>query len=80
MNSSKLWINNEKRRYYRVLVYKDLLGDLILMRQWGSLDTARGGSKVELVDGAEAVARLLGGISKQRLKRGYALTEDTKTP
>jgi len=55
------------------MVYKDLLGDLILMRQWGSLDNARGGSKNNIIDDHESLPRLLDTISKKRYKRGYGL-------
>lgn len=48
---TQLWNNPVKRRYYRVQVMFDLFGDLCLVRSWGSLDTARGNSKVELLAG-----------------------------
>ena len=74
MNTSRVWINKKNRRYYKVLVYKDLLGDLVLMRNWGSLDTARGGMKTELVDQQQAM-NLLVKIGKQRIKRNYEVVE-----
>ena len=74
MKTSKIWINKESRRYYKVLVYKDLLGDLVLMRNWGSLDTARGGIKTELVDQQQAMD-LLAKIGKQRIKHNYEVVE-----
>ena len=70
MNTSRLWINKKKRRYYKVMVYRDLLNDLVLRRNWGSLDTARGGIKTEIVDQQQA-ADLLVKIGKQRIKRNY---------
>ena len=70
MNTAKIWINKKSRRYYKVLVYKDLLGDLVLVRNWGSLDTARGGIKTELID-PQQVNHLLAAIEKKRIKRNY---------
>lgn len=70
MNTSMLWVNQEKRRYYKVLVYEDLLGDLVFLRNWGSLDNARGGVKTEIVSLQEA-EDLLVNIEKRRLKRNY---------
>jgi len=74
MNTSRLWINKEKRRYYKVMVYRDLLDDLVLMRNWGSLDTARGGIKTEIVDHQQAMD-LLVEIGRQRVKRNYEAVE-----
>lgn len=72
MNLSKLWVNKEKRRYYKVMVYRDLLGDLILLRNWGSLDNERGGMKKEVVSHQEAEA-LLVTIEKKRTRHQYQL-------
>jgi predicted DNA-binding WGR domain protein len=74
MNTPRLWINKKKRRYYKVMVYRDLLNDLVMMRNWGSLDTARGGIKTEVVDHDQAV-ELLVKIGKQRIKRNYEIVE-----
>lgn len=74
MNTSRLWINKEKRRYYKVMVYRDLLDDLVVLRNWGSLDTARGGTKIEIVDHQQAM-ELLVKIGKQRVKRNYEIVE-----
>lgn len=50
MNTSMLWVHQEKRRYYRVLVYQDLLGDWVLNRSWGALDSGRGGVRTEVIE------------------------------
>ena len=42
------WINPEKRRYYRATVQHDLLGFTVVVRDYGSLDTARGGRQVDI--------------------------------
>ena len=39
MEQTLLWVNPAKKRYYRLRVETDLLGDLTLVRTWGSLVT-----------------------------------------
>lgn len=70
MNRSMVWVNQKKRRFYRVIVQKDLLGDVVLYRYWGSLDSAHGGTKTELVNGDD-IDNLLFSIDKLRTKKGY---------
>lgn len=65
------WINIEKRRYYRTTVKHDLLGFTVVVRDYGSLDTARGGRKVDIVDSMQEADRLVQRIDKIRLRRGY---------
>lgn len=72
MNLSKVWVNKEKRRYYKVMVHRDLLGDLILLRNWGSLDNERGGMKKEVVSLQEAEAMLVA-TEKKRTSHHYRL-------
>jgi len=74
MNISMLWINQEKRRSYRVCVYQDLLGDWVMVCSLGALDTSHDGSKADLVDVAKADDLLIG-IDKLRVKKGYVNVE-----
>lgn len=39
MTMLELWIHSGKRRYYKFVIYSDLLGDRVLLRSWGSLDS-----------------------------------------
>lgn len=68
---TQLWNNPETRRYYRVQVAPDLFGDLCLVRSWGSLDTARGNSKLEVLPDWQEAQRHLHKIGKERARRGY---------
>lgn len=68
---TQLWKNPTTRRYYRVQVAADLFGDLCLVRYWGSLDTARGNSKTEVLPSWQEAQRHLSKISKERIRRGY---------
>jgi len=73
MNTLELWINKEKRRYYKYIVYSDLLGDRILLRNWGSLDSKIGGTMSQvMVDSAQEQA-LICSIRKKRLQHNYEL-------
>lgn len=71
MYTSQLWINAEKRRYYRASLYQDLLGDWILLRDWGALDSKLGGMKTELLSGLRDGEKKLEGIAKRRRQHHY---------
>jgi hypothetical protein len=75
MKTSLLWINQEKRRYYRVRVYQDLLGDWVLSRSWGALDSSKGGCRVEVIE-PQRFDDLLAEIEKRRRQRDYVLVEE----
>jgi hypothetical protein len=74
---NRLWINREKRRYYRAIFQRDLLGDLILVRSWGSLDSNHGRVQHEIVDSQDTGALKLAEIDKVRVHRGYQSTHRT---
>jgi predicted DNA-binding WGR domain protein len=71
---NKVWINLEKRRYYRAVVQRDLFGDWTITRSWGSLDTNRGQARVELVNSYTACKKVIKNICKRRCYRGYRST------
>lgn len=75
MNETALWINKDKRRFYRAWVYQDLLDDWVLMRIWGSLDSSLGGERKELLSGLEEGLSKLQGIHKRRVSRQYSLVD-----
>lgn len=77
MSESVLWVNEKKRRYYRVWVYQDLLNDWVLLRMWGSLDSSRGGEKKELISSHDEGLSKLCDIHKRRISRHYDLVGDT---
>lgn len=68
---TQLWKNPAKRRYYRVQIAPDLFGELCLVRSWGSLDTARGNSKTEVLPSWQDAQRHLSKIGKERTRKGY---------
>ncbi|ODS22760.1 hypothetical protein AB835_12300 [Candidatus Endobugula sertula] len=61
-----LWIHEQKQRYYRLTVNRDLFGDLCLVRTWGSLVDDCGGSKTEVLDNERSLASQMHVIKKQR--------------
>lgn len=71
------WINAEKRRYYKLYVNYDLLGDLILLTTWGSLDTHQGGKKSILISDFASLPNLLKTIFNRRAHNAYQLEESS---
>ena len=71
MNEAALWVHSSKRKYYAVWVYRDLLGDWILKREWGSLDSNRGGQKTELLGSESEAVSKLAETHQRRLAHGY---------
>ena len=71
MYTSQLWIHSKKRRYYRASVYQDLLGDWVLLRDWGALDSKLGGIKTELLTGLKDGEEKLAMIAKRRKQHHY---------
>lgn len=68
---TQYWKNPTTRRYYRVQIAPDLFGELCLVRSWGSMDTARGNSKMELLRSWQEAQQHLSKISKERTRKGY---------
>ncbi|MGB0848627.1 MAG: hypothetical protein ACPGSM_17985 [Thiolinea sp.] len=73
--TSQLWIHSEKRRYYRASLYQDLLGDWVLLRDWGALDSRLGGIKTELLTGLKEGEEKLLKIAKRRKQHHYHIAE-----
>ena len=65
------WINTEKQRYYQAYLVKDLLGDWVLVRAWGSLNTARGSQRTDLVSSEADGLQKLVALDRRRQQRGY---------
>lgn len=65
-----LYIQKNKRRFYRVMAGYDLFGDCILYQSWGSLDSKLGNSKQQVIDKIQ-LQSLLEKIHDVRLKHQY---------
>lgn len=71
------WYNDDTERFYKLLVGKDLFGDLIIERQWGSTKTEQCQQMrtTALPEKVGEVVILVDGILKTRKAHGYELTE-----
>ena len=67
------WVNATKRRYYRLYIVKDLLGDLCIVRTWGSLDNPTGAHLTHSLLDPVDFERQIKKIIQQRQRRGYQL-------
>ncbi|MBD3821637.1 MAG: hypothetical protein IE914_05200 [Thiotrichales bacterium] len=69
------WHNLSNRRYYRLSLGKDLLGDMVVEREWGSLDTHQHNSKraIFLASELSNVLTLVRNVFRTREAHGYAL-------
>ncbi|PVV12960.1 MAG: hypothetical protein B6D77_04995 [gamma proteobacterium symbiont of Ctena orbiculata] len=70
---NRVWIHQEKRRYYRAHLQPDLFGTWTLTRCWGSLDSQHGQVRTELVASQGKGQQILAGINKRRANHGYRL-------
>lgn len=73
-HNNTLWINVEKRRYYRIRVQTDLFGCPSVIRTWGSLQYDRSGMQIDHID-KDAVGELLATITQRRKTNGYQLVD-----
>lgn len=73
--TNQLWINPNKRRYYRVMLSHDLFDSIVLHCMWGGLDSAKGGDSREVFSDAETANEKLEKIRKRRQQHGYHLVK-----
>ncbi len=72
----ELWIHPEKRRYYKFAIYRDLLGDRVLLRSWGSLDSKLSGCMTQVISSEEEEQPLIDLIRKRRQIHCYELVDN----
>ena len=70
---SKRFENAQKKRYYQVMLAKDLFGDWVITKAWGSLHTANGRKLHVACSSYEEGLKLLEAIDQIRKRRGYKL-------
>ena len=73
-HKNTLWINEEKRRYYRIRVHTDLFGRPSVIRTWGSLQSDRSGMQINHVE-KDALRNLLKAITQRRKTNGYHIVD-----
>lgn len=59
-------------KYYKISLQKDLFGNLLLQKDWGSKTNKRGGSKSFVIT-IDEVESWFNKIHKRRITRGYQL-------
>lgn len=65
------WVNSDKKRYYKLILSRDLLGDWIVTRVWGALYQSRGRASHIPCSTYRDAMQLIDKICKTRMKRGY---------
>lgn len=61
-------------KYYCATIQKDLFGNFVVFKYWGSRHNALGGKRLMHVGNYDEAEKLIALIHKQRIKRGYRLT------
>jgi hypothetical protein len=65
------WVNVEKNRYYRIFLTRDLLGDWLVTKSWGSLSNASGRVTHVACLSLDEAKKMIEKIAQTRLRRGY---------
>jgi hypothetical protein len=67
------WERHADKRYYLIMLYRDLLGDLVLTKVWGGIGKANGNQyHIPVTSESEGLA-LIDQVIKRRRQRGYDL-------
>ncbi|RUM94718.1 MAG: hypothetical protein DSZ28_01685 [Thiothrix sp.] len=74
----KIWINRKTRRHYTVHLAEDLLGEWVLLRSWGSLDSGAGHTRKDLVADYRSGCLEVELIASTRQAYGYLMVEGKK--
>lgn len=69
--TSQLWVHQQKRRYYRAYLCRDLFGAVYLYCVWGSLDSKQGGERSEIFSHWGEALEQMEKVSKRRRQHGY---------
>lgn len=70
------WINKEKSRYYKVIIYKDMLNDWIITSIWGGINSRLGNYKHMVMSDTNKINNFISTMNTRRVKRGYVLLND----
>jgi predicted DNA-binding WGR domain protein len=70
----KRFQNTNKRRYYQLYLAKDLLGDWVLIKSWGALDSSRGRVVHLQLPNYLAGLQQIENLAKTRMRRGYVVS------
>lgn len=65
------WEHPEKKRYYQLFLSRDLLGDWVVTKAYGGLNTSVGRVTHVACSSLEDAKKLMSHIAQIRFKRGY---------
>lgn len=65
----------EKKRFYKLVLSRDLLGDWVITRVWGGINQATGRISHIPCPTYEDAIHLMEKIAKTRLVRGYIMSD-----
>ena len=68
------WIHPNKKRYYRLMLNKDLLSDWVITKAWGGINTANGRVVHVPCPNKEFALNMMLKLQKVRKQRGYILS------
>lgn len=68
------WEHPDKKRYYKLMLSRDLLGDWVITRVWGGLNQATGRVSHIPCPTYDDAIKLMVEISRIRIKHGYVIT------
>lgn len=71
MLDSYYWFNQKNQRYYKILVHKDMLNDIVLTFTWGGKHSRKGNHKHVVVSSQQEVQQQVNSMMKRRCNRGY---------
>ncbi len=74
----KDWVNSHKRRFYRATLFHDLLGNCILFRVWGCMDSHQSCSLQRVMDSWDQGLNLVRELDYRRERGGYRVVDVEK--
>jgi predicted DNA-binding WGR domain protein len=73
MKTYYYWINQEKARYYKIILHRDILNDWILTCAWGSKNSRLGNHSHTKINNKNDAELFIKNMIIKRKKRGYEL-------
>lgn len=73
MMLSYRWEHPVKKRFYRVIMSKDLLGDLVVTKVWDGINQSSGKISHHPCSSHQIAKSMIDHLLKTRAKRGYQL-------
>jgi hypothetical protein len=70
---SKFWRKEKNGRYYKLYLYKDMLGWWVITKAWGSRFSKTGGSSNHAFSKYDEAKNYIDEVIKRRALRGYTL-------